>query len=369
MASAEAKNRDKKRSFPIFAVVASAAFLLFLIRSSVAIKYMKKGLDLCAGAVIPSLFPFMIISELLIQSGVGQRVGRLLVKPTRLLFGISEAGACAFVLGAICGFPIGTKTLCSLYDRGEISSREFSRALTFCNNPGSAFIISAVGVSLLGSVELGITLYGCVLLSAVIVGVFERIFFGKIGDGQSKSGYSAIAFERKGAIEVFTSAIQSSAISMVTVCAYVVFFSSFVGCIGSIIAQAAIPSAVTAMIFGFFEISSGMGAAVEVGSPLVAVILCAAGAGWSGLSVHFQIITICSGRGVSFKPFFIAKAAQGLICAALMWVALKIFPFSEEALARFPMVEGVGRAYSNAAFVCCVFFVAAVLPIVLGRRK
>lgn len=365
MARAEAK----KRRFPIFAVIASAAFLLFLIRSSVAINYMKKGLQLCAGAVIPSLFPFMIISELLIHSGVGQRVGRLLAKPTRFLFGISEAGACAFVLGAICGFPIGAKTLCSLYDRGEISDREFSRALTFCNNPGSAFVISAVGVSLLGSVELGVTLYGCVLLSAVIVGVFERIIFGKIEDGRSKSGYGAVAFERKGAIEVFTSAIQSSAISMMTVCAYVVFFSSFVGCIESIIAQTNIPSVVTAMIFGFFEISSGMGAAVEVSSPLAAVLLCAAGAGWSGLSVHFQIITICSGRGVSFKPFFIAKAAQGAICTALMWVALKIFPFSKEALAKLPSLEVSGRDYSNAAFVCCVFFLAAVLPIVMGRKK
>lgn len=365
MASAEAK----KHRFPIFAVIASAAFLLFLIRSSVAINYMKKGLQLCAGAVIPSLFPFMIISELLIHSGVGQRVGRLLAKPTRFLFGISEAGACAFVLGAICGFPIGAKTLCSLYDRGEISDREFSRALTFCNNPGSAFVISAVGVSLLGSVELGVTLYGCVLLSAVIVGVFERFVFGKVGSGLSESGRETLVFEKRGAIEVFTSAIQSSAISMLTVCAYVVFFSSFVGCIGSLLAKIDVPQVVTAMIFGFFEISSGMGAAVEVGSPLMAVLLCAVGAGWSGLSVHFQIITICSGRGVSFKPFFIAKAAQGVICAALMWVALKIFPFSEEALARFPAAEGVGRAYSNAAFVCCIFFLAAVLPIVLGRKK
>ena len=357
----------KTRKISIFAMIASAAFILFLIRSSVAINYMKKGLRLCAEAVIPSLFPFMIISELLIQSGVGQRVGRILAKPTRLLFGISEAGACAFVLGAICGFPIGAKTLCALYDRGEITKRELERALTFCNNPGSAFVISAVGVALLGSVELGVALYGCVLLSAIIVGVFERLVFGRF-DGESGRGVT-VDFERKGAIEVFTSAIQSSALSMLTVCAYVVFFSSFVGCIGSIIAEADIPNVVTAMIFGFFEISSGMGAAVEVGSPLVAVILCAAGAGWSGLSVHFQIITICSGRWVSFKPFFVAKAAQGLICAALMWVALKIFPFAEEALVRFPVVEGSGRAYSNAAFVCCVFFAAAVLPIVLWRKK
>ena len=369
MAWTRAKKRTGAHNLPIFALIALATFLLFLLRSGVAINYMKKGLQLCAGAVIPSLFPFMIISELLIQSGVGRRVGRLLAKPTRLLFGISEAGTYSFVIGAICGFPIGAKTLCTLYDRGEISKLEFERALTFCNNPGSAFVISAVGVSLLGSAELGITLYGCVMLSAVIVGVFERIFFGKIEDGSSKSGCGAVAFERKGAVEVFTSAIQSSAISMMTVCAYVVFFLSFVGCIGSLLEEIGVSRIVTAMIFGFFEISSGMGAAVEVGSPLAAILLCALGAGWSGLSVHLQIITICSGRGVSFKPFFIAKAAQGLICAALMWIALKIFPFAKEALARVPALEGVGRGYSNAAFVCCIFFLAAVLPIVLGRKK
>ena len=259
MAWTRAKKRTGAHNLPIFALIALATFLLFLLRSGVAINYMKKGLGLCAGAVIPSLFPFMIISELLIQSGVGRRVGRLLAKPTRLLFGISEAGTYSFVIGAICGFPIGAKTLCALYDRGEISKLEFERALTFCNNPGSAFVISAVGVSLLGSAELGITLYGCVLLSAVIVGVFERIFFGKIEEGSSKSGGEAVDFERKGAIEVFTSAIQSSAISMMTVCAYVAFFSSLVGCIGSILAEIGINSNVSAAIFGFFELSSACG--------------------------------------------------------------------------------------------------------------
>ena len=64
-----------------------------------------------------------------------------------------------------------------MYDNGIISKKEAERVMTFCNNPGSAFVISAVGVSLFGSLKLGIILYVCVILSSVIVGAVGRLFY------------------------------------------------------------------------------------------------------------------------------------------------------------------------------------------------
>lgn len=357
----------------IFASVAATAFFLFLLRSDVAIDYMKKGLKLCTLTVIPSLFPFMVISELIVSSGLGYRLGRLFAKPMKLIFGVGESGACAFFLGSLCGFPIGAKTLCAMYDSGQITRREFSRVMTFCNNPGSAFVISAVGVSLLGSKSIGITLYVCVLLSAVIVGSAGRLFFGKT-DRQKDREEASICFRSQSitqntGISDFVSAIQSSATSMLNVCSFVAFFSSFVGCLGAILSGFDIPAPVLSAVFGFFEISSGVGMAAELPSSAMAVLFCAGALGWSGLSVHFQIMTICSGRGISFKPYFWAKGAQAVISATLTGIALKILPFSEDAFAEMAQYTSRQEFYSNAAFVCCVFFAAGVLPIILNIRK
>ena len=355
---------EKRISSAIFGVCMVLAFITVLISSDIAIDYMKKGLRLCSDTVIPSLFPFMVISELIVSSGAGVRISRLLSKPMSMLFGIGQAGAVAYILGAVCGFPIGAKTAVSMYDKGIMSKRELEQVLTFCNNPGSAFVISAVGVSLFGRREVGILLYVCGILSSVAVGFFTKFFF------KSKDTVRLTILpssSRDGTVESITGAIQSSATAMLYVCAYVVFFSALIGCIGAFLHRFGAPEWVIACIFGFFEISSGVGAGSEVSVGLASILLCALFLGWSGLSVHFQIMTVCSGRGISFKPYFIAKAAQGVICAALTGIGLKcFFPalLEDNFTVYLPQAEG---AYTRGGFLCLSFFAASVAILAVSR--
>lgn len=344
------KIHNSAKFAPLLAAVLS--FILFLFRSDIAIEYMKKGLNLCARTVIPSLFPFMVISELLVSCGIlgGGRGGRF-------------AGVYAFALGIICGFPVGARTVCSMVDRGELTPSRASYILTFCNNPGSAFVISAVGVSLFGSARLGIILYTCVILSAMVVGLVGSLFMKN--DSVVTSFFSSNFDDGGDFAKKFTRAIQSSATAMLTVCAFVTFFSSLLGCLGSLLQSAGVPSYFRALIFAVFEISSGVGMAAET-ETMSAIILAAAALGWSGLSVHFQIMTVSSGRGISFKPYFIAKACQGILCAAMAGFAMKFLPFSEDVFNEMSLAEPSG-VYENAAVVCLSFFFVSILPIFIGR--
>jgi len=268
----------------------------------------------------------MIISELLISCGVGQRIARLLSPITKRLFRVGEAGACAYILGTLCGFPIGARTAASLYDRGDISSRELERILVFCNNPSPAFIISTVGASVLGRTDIGILIYACVTLSAITVGIFSNLLT-KSSAVDEFPPKKRLSYPTGIDAQTFTSAVRSGAISMLTVCAYVVFFSTVVGCIGELAALVDISPVATTMLFGFFELSLGSSATATIDSLFLSAVACALFAGWSGMSVHFQIMSVTAGRGVSYKPYLVAKAAQGLLCAALCALALKL-PFS-----------------------------------------
>jgi sporulation integral membrane protein YlbJ len=349
----------------IFGAIATLAFILILNRSNVAIEYMKKGLNLCSKTVIPSLFPFMVISDLIVSSGVGIGACKPFARPMKAVFGVSEAGGCAFILGAVCGFPIGARTAVSMYDGGLIDKDELTHILTFCNNPGSAFIISAVGVSLFGNRKIGNLLYLCVILSAVTVGILGRLFFKT---KRKKATVTLCSPPQNSGIELFTSAIQNSAVSMLTVCAYVAFFSSLIGCLGAILRDLGVSEVVCAAIFGFFELSSGVGIAAEAVSSTKAVIMCAAIAGWSGLSVHFQIMTICSGRGISFKPYFFAKVSQGILCALFMGICLRFYsPFVDLNSEIFATVQTVSLCDST--LICLLFFAASAFPVVLEMIK
>ena len=104
----------------LIAVAVSATFTMLLAMPDVAIDYMKKGLKLCASSVVPSLFPFMIISEIIVLSGMGKRLSRVIAPVTKRLFGVGEGGACAFLLGTLCGFPIGARAAAAMYDKGDM---------------------------------------------------------------------------------------------------------------------------------------------------------------------------------------------------------------------------------------------------------
>ena len=96
----------------------------------------KDGLMLCYNVILPSLFPFFVLSSLSVDLGFTRLFGRLLEPVMRPLFRISGAGASAFALGCIGGYPVGAKTAVSLYESGQCSRSEAHRLLAFCNNCG-----------------------------------------------------------------------------------------------------------------------------------------------------------------------------------------------------------------------------------------
>ena len=338
-----------------FCLMSTFCFLLILRNSEVAIEYMGRGLSLCAHTVIPSLFPFMVISELLVASGAGEALGRLLSKPMKWIFGLSGAGCSAIVLGSMCGFPVGASTAVSLYDKNVISKEECEHLLTFSNNPSSAFLVTAVGTSLFGNHRLGLMLYLVILGTAFFIGFLMRFFLRQKASGQEKAKEHPHfpSGLHPGGVSMFTNAVSHAAVSMLTVSAYVVFFSALTGTLSRMLLDMGhLSQEVYALICGFFELSGGVSeAAALVGqnsSSMTPIILTAVIAGWSGLSVHCQIMTLCGGRGLSFKPYFIAKILQGILCGGVMWLLLSVMdpsdlpPLSETVAEILPTISELG---------------------------
>ena len=229
--------------------------LLILRNSDTAITYMSQGLSLCAKTVIPSLFPFMVLSEILVQSGGGEILGKICYRPCRWLFGISGAGVCALLMGLVCGFRVGAKTAASLYRRGLLSPQEFEKLLCFCNIPSSAFLINAVGVSLFASRRFGLLLYGICLLGALMTALLLRLFF-PVREEHHSPDAPVPATDLN--VHVFTHAVTSGAGAMLNVCAYVIFFSALVGTLGHLLSGMGIGREMSALLFGLFELSGGV---------------------------------------------------------------------------------------------------------------
>lgn len=284
--------------------------LLFFRNANAASLWVSEGLELCAKRLIPSLFPFMVISSLTVSSGVGRYIFKLLERPFGFLFGIRAEGVCAIALGWLCGFPVGAKCAVELYDGGKIGLSEYRRIVCISSTPSPAFLIGALGSSMLGSARSGVILYAASIFVATVLGIALNLLTKK---DQTLTSIAVSDAKRPSFAEALTRAVGESAIDMLRVCAFVVFFSAFLGAIQQTLACFSLSETVAALIFAFFELTTGTAKLCEV-TGSYAPALCALAVGWSGLSVHFQTMSICGSRDFQFKQYFLFHAVRATLC-------------------------------------------------------
>ena len=161
----------KKWLFPAAAACSGVLALLLLTCGNTAAQGVRDGISLCLASVIPALFPFFVAAQLLTSLGAAEVLGRAAGPLFRRLFGIDGAGAAAFLLGLIGGYPVGAKAAGSLVRQGFLSPEDGARLLTFCNNAGPAFILGIVGNGVFHSSRAGVWLYLLHAASATAVGL------------------------------------------------------------------------------------------------------------------------------------------------------------------------------------------------------
>lgn len=347
-----------------FGFFALFCLLLILRNPDVAIEYMTAGLRLCARTVIPSLFPFLVLSELIVSGGIGRILLRPVALPLSRLFRLPPDGCCAMLLGMFCGFPVGARAAVSAFDRGELSQDETERVICASTVPSSAFLLNAVGVSLHGSRRFGSVLLSVTLASALLIGLLMARLPAKDPPGRQPVSPPQPVHTPKSGARFFTDAIRQALVSMLTVSAYVVFFSAFCGTLTVLGNRLQLPETARAAVYCLFELSGGVSAASALTPPLASALFTAFAVGWSGLSVHCQVLSVSDGRGLRMRRYFLAKLLHGALTVAgfalvLHHVPSLLAPAAESAEAFAP---AAGFPAVTVLFLCC-------LPLLVRKRS
>lgn len=311
------KKRKKILDFLPSAVVALCSVILFAFPAYTAAGA-RQGVDLCLKVVVPSLFPFFVLSNLIRNGKIADALGKLF-GPVMKLFSLPEACGGIFVLGLLSGFPVGAEGSVSLYNSGQCTKKQGERLLALADNPSPAFVISAVGAGLFGSAAAGWTMFLCQTAAVFAAGMLtarfsrekEPVFLSRPKDPEKPFPV------------VFTEGVTDALFSVLKVCAFVIFFIMLT----DLPVQAGIfeKNSVENLFFsGFLELTSGCGALANLplpkALPLAGVFL-----GWAGVSVLCQVAVFAFRGGLSLRPYLLTRVLQSILCGGLTFLCTLLF--------------------------------------------
>ena len=314
------------------ALVGTLCALIALIFSSArVIDSARDALTVCAQLILPSLFPFFVLSKLLGKLGLPEKLGRRLAPVAGRLFGVSGAGLTALFVGLTGGYPMGAASVAGMVERGLIGRKEAETLLAFCNNSGPAFLVGALGAGVFASPAAGLLLYAAHVLAALLTGLLLR-------GSEEVSIHNTVYISNDNKFYVaFPAAVRESVSAVLTVCGFVVCFSVLVGMLdvcglfGLVSTRLAAltgmeAQAARALLCGFFELGGGVGALR--GLPLTPghLALAAALVGWGGLSVHCQTAAVLCDCELSLARHALGRLLSAALSAALTFLGALAFP-------------------------------------------
>lgn len=327
----------------IFLSAVSVGFIvLFFSDPSSMGNGVRNGLFLCGETVIPSLFPFMILSDFIVRSGLGNAVGRLFSPMTEKIFRLPGCSACAIIMSLIGGFPVGARMISQLCEDNSLSVSQAKRMMWFCVNSGPAFVVGAVGATMLSDKKCGIILFASQTLAALIIGFFSSFF-------TKKNNKKATAKKHEIDASVLTDSVSCATDAMLNICAWILLFSAF----NPFLIRLAENNSVFNTAVVMSEVTAGCAfAAVHLPVYLIAPVLC-----WSGFAVHMQLLPYIKKVGMTLPEFWLSRTVNSLAAFPIAFLLFKIFPCEAQVFSSFSDV--IVKPYS-------VSVPASVAMLILG---
>ena len=306
-------------------IVILFGFGLVLFSSS-NILAVRDSLDLFVNSVFPSLFPFLIVTELLSHTVIIYVLSSKLEKCMKVVFNCPSISAYPFIMGIISGYPVGARIVANLRLENKISKSVGDKLLIFTNNAGPLFIISSVGIGIFANQSIGFLLYFVHFISCIITGFFFGRFYKKSFRELTISNYDELNLSSFG--EIASLSIRKAFYTLSTVCGFVIIFSLVI----SILQASGILSLVFGknilaeyMILGMLEITSGIKLISTIsGLSLLGKILATSFLlGFGGISVLLQVWSIISKSDLSIKPYLCGKLFNGAVSVICMFFIIR----------------------------------------------
>lgn len=324
--------KDKNVAYTVFF---SFLILEIVLKPSICIDGAIIGAKLFMLKVFPSLFPFLVITNIIVAcNGVdlySKLFGKLICTPLRL----PPSCSLAVIISMLCGYPLGAKHASDLYRNGTIDKHTYERLLNIATNASPLFIIGAVGTSMLKNPYLGYVLLLTNMLSCLVM----SLIIPPGTPSMMKASTVKKTAPGKNFGSLFKKSIDDSLSTVAAVFGFVVIFSVAVSILQSSAVVAiminhtssmfGIPrDLLTGLAFGAIEMTNGCAIAstssLSVSSKVALISFLIS---FSGFSIISQVHSVVYDTKNSMKKYVLFKFIQGLASYVVSMALLSLIPF------------------------------------------
>lgn len=123
----------------LLALLILSLFFTMLLFPETVFQGACDGLLLWYQILIPTLFPYLIVTGLLLKTDGAAVVSVCFSVLSICSLELPSMEVSPFCPGFLCGYPMGAKIIADLLLQGKISLEEASYLLSFCNNASPSF--------------------------------------------------------------------------------------------------------------------------------------------------------------------------------------------------------------------------------------
>lgn len=285
----------------------------------------RESISVCLISIIPSMYAFMIVSDLFIKSNSHKLIGRIISPISRYILHLDGQLFAIFLVSLIAGYPVGAKLISTLENNNQLEKSKAENMYCYCYSGGLAFIIGTVGTGFKNGLKIALIIYTSNIIANFILAMILN-FKSKIPNKESSN--IEVSFNSDTLID----SINSSFKTVINICMMIIAFSILISLLDGFNVSQLISRGLSkilnisensahSILNGFLEISrtSQVNIVGRYYLPTLAMMF-----SFGGVCVILQIVSISS-DGFKLSKFLKCRLLTGIISFILCDIFSKIF--------------------------------------------
>ena len=268
--------------------------------------------------VFPLMFPFFIFTRLIVNLNTPKQ--NFMDKFFNKLYHTPISSFSTFFLATLSGYPMGAKLICTMFENGQITTKDAKKMLSFCSVSGPMFMLGTVGIAMLNSFKAGVIILISNIIASLINGIIYR--------GKNEKTNKNFKYISKDNNNLLAESVYDSLVSILMVGSYIVlsfilidilnnlhittFLSKIICSVCNINSH---HDVVLSVLNGLIEITRGI---LDLSSSNISLalktIISSTLIGFGGVSILLQSISFLSKVKISMKSIILQKTTQSILC-------------------------------------------------------